>query len=262
MESKIQENGDLHQNFIYNSLSYDGYERFHDEVMENVSVSIQCSEYQEIGTSTLNLNSHKEKMKISLSQEQLQLNNDGRSCLTVPSSASRKIRSTESLGNSRSESTKLVKLEFQQPIVTKETSKLIAEDNFITVTPPQDSANDNEVIYAIPTKGIHDLSKETPYNLINEKNEIKTSSASLTPLKSSKIAPTSIASTTEFNQDVKYSFSFYCSLCNNIFNDPRTLDCLHSFCVECLARLDASNDLENNQFWRKISDHSDLSCKK
>lgn len=33
---------------------------------------------------------------------------------------------------------------------------------------------------------------------------------------------------------------YKCSICKNVFSEPRILDCLHSFCVKCLVNLDTA----------------------
>lgn len=88
----------------------------------------------------------------------------------------------------------------------------------------------NEIIYAVPQKP-----KKT--SSVSDDDDIQ-------------------VQTTLLSADVSYPLVFYCKICNKILNDPRTLNCLHTFCCLCLAQIDASNDLQNNQFWRKISDSS------
>ena len=78
---------------------------------------------------------------------------------------------------------------------------------------------------------------------------IKTSSAS-SPSPSKSVCSMAV------DGNFKYPLAFYCKICNKPFNDPRILDCLHTFCCQCLAQIDASNNLQNNQFWRKASDSS------
>lgn len=107
----------------------------------------------------------------------------------------------------------------------------------------------DEIIYAVPCKTSH---RSTP-TLTVQINEINTSSDS--PSSSKSIA----AKQAELSRTFKYPLSFYCKICNDILSDPRTLDCLHSFCFQCLSRLDASINLHNNQFSRKISENSESS---
>lgn len=38
---------------------------------------------------------------------------------------------------------------------------------------------------------------------------------------------------------------FKCSICMNVLNDPRVLDCLHTFCLECLYSIENSNQLKS-----------------
>ena len=244
------------QESVLRSFSYDGYEQLHDAAMDNISVSIQYSENEETlsRTSQNNLTNenHEKKIKISLSQEQLRLNANPRNFLTVPGSSRKNKCSTFSAAN-KQDANKSVKINPKIPILIE--SKFVknnddsSEATVVTVTSPSRTTtfdeNYDEVIYAVPRR-------HSP----KEDNEITTSSASLSPWKS---AQTYLTSTTQPDKRFKYPLSFYCNICNNLLSDPRTLDCLHSFCMQCLARIDASNDLQNNQFWRKISEHSDSS---
>jgi hypothetical protein len=105
----------------------------------------------------------------------------------------------------------------------------------------------DEFYYAIPNKPSTSKSNESSSN-VNVTQEIER----LTPIRSYELP-----SNFEYlNNSTKFPKSFYCKICNNLLNDPRILDCLHSFCVQCLVKLDATRNLENNQFWRKISDTS------
>lgn len=221
------------QDRVSSSFSYDGYELLHDDAMDQISVSIHYSDYD--GNSNVNSRnnltvmneSQEKKIKISLSQEQLKLNTGTRNYLSVPR-VTRKFRSTSFSTDQHDESES-----FEAAIKTKSAALEIAVPNFRT--PPED-----EIVYAVPCR-----------QQAKEANEIKIASVSLTP----SIAP-STSSTAELSKNFKFPLSFYCKICNDIFNDPRLLDCLHSFCMQCLAKLDATNDLQNNQFWRKISDSS------
>lgn len=248
---------------ISHSFSYDGYEQLHDEAMDKISVSILYSEGEEKGNSRRNStnDSSEKKLKISLSQEQLRLHCGSKNLLSVPKS-SRKARSASFSSVDMREATEVLTTRFPVPIMVEskssESSSASIVSKIITVTPPSITSSGadmtDEIIYAVPRKS----SLRSPWLLRKAENEIKTSSASSSPLKSVATAQTS--STAELNRNFKYPLAFYCTICNNVLNDPRLLDCLHSFCVQCLARLDASNDLQNNQFWRKISEHSDSSC--
>lgn len=223
---------------IPHSFSYEGYEQLHEEAMDKISVSIY-SDFEEAfdGISQTDfkdlLENQEKKMKISLSQEQLKLKTgDSKNFLSVPIS-SRKSRSASfsiKLTQPRAVNIPEVPIDLKAEI-----PRIKAYDE-----------NDDEVVYAVPNR------------VLRAENLIRTSSASLTP----SDVMSQISSTCDVNKTgFKYSFSFYCKVCNNILNDPRTLDCLHTFCMQCLSKLDASNDLQNNQFWRKISGNSESSCK-
>lgn len=255
---KTQEN-------ISHSFSFDGYEQLHDEAMDKISVNIHYSYDEEAfnrssGNNLTTANGNQEKkMKISLSQEQLKLNIASKNFLSVPLS-SRKGRAASFNNIDNRDGNKSVKIDSPIPIMieaeAQESTKASGISNAnqtITVTPPRVATFDenvDEIVYAVPRR----------FPPLRGKNEIKTSSASLTSWKSASAAQTSSSSTAELNKNFKYPLSFYCKICNNVLSDARTLDCLHSFCMQCLASVDASNDLQNNQFWRKISEHSDASC--
>lgn len=235
-EGKVE----MNQDSISPSFSYDGYEQLHDDAMDKISVSIRFSDEALSLSSRTNLTKISEncekKMKISLSQEQLKLKSSNGNFLSVPRS-SRKLRSSSfSVDTSKSSS---VDTQIQRIIDVKaETFAMSA----ITVTPPVDV---DEIIYAVPRRSLA--------------SENSTSTAVSAPQKSvaSEQAPTPAQLD---SNAFKYPLSFYCKICNEILNDPRTLDCLHSFCLQCLMRLDVSNDLQNNQFWRTISRNSESSC--
>jgi hypothetical protein len=191
----------------------DGYERLHDEEMDQISVSVhsdcegifaKCSQTNLIENG---------KMKISLSQEQLKLNSIKTNFLTVPTT-SKKARS----------------LSFSVGSIKTPNSESISYD-MLKIEPIPSSSSVSEIIYAVPQK---------PKKVsIDDECMIETMTAPSTP-----------------EVTFRHPLKFYCKICNNIFNDPRTLNCLHSFCCQCLAQLDAANNLQNNQFWRKISDVS------
>lgn len=229
------------------SLSIDGYERLHDEIMDQISVSIY-SDYEESTESQPSViqaeNQAEKKLKISLSQEQLKLNGNSKKFLTVPVNV-KKTRSASfsiadygtaaAMRNSRTEGS-AIKLSNSLPI-TEHVNPSISIDAV--------QREQNEVIYAVPHKTVPQPT--------TSQSDVKASSASIVSIKS-------FANLRTDNEvDFKHPLAFYCKICNKILDDPRVLDCLHSFCFQCLLQLDASSDLQNNQFWRKISD--DSSCK-
>ncbi|KAL7029250.1 hypothetical protein ACKWTF_006167 [Chironomus riparius] len=239
-------------NMIDDTFNCDGYERLHDEIMDQISVSIHSNfedAFAKCSKSNLVIadveNQVEKKMKISLSQEQLKLNSS-KNFLTVPVNV-RKARSASfSIADGKA-ARRNVKIH-----AVNEVDTLKLSNNLLTVERVKpDTLNDNkddinEVIYAVPQK--HFLRPTT--SLCSDVNDVKTSSASLASTKSITLP--------QMNNEVdfKYPLSFYCKFCNKVLDDPRVLDCLHSFCCQCLAQLDASSDLHNNQFWRKISDSS------
>lgn len=238
------------QDSVSNSFSYDGYEKLHDEDMDQISVSVHYSDYEGAFDATPGYTfpkpdeSHEKKMKISLSQEQLKLKSESKNFLSVPKSTC-KLRSASfsvdkacDESNSR-ETTVLIET---KPLLNSTIPWVPSFNQRITVTPASKldvNDDEDEIIYAVPSRQV------------NHERKIKIPSASLsTPLSSAQ------SSTADFNKNFKHPLSFYCKICSNILEDPRTLDCLHTFCIQCLARLDAAHDLQNNQFWRKISDSS------
>lgn len=228
-EKKLED----HQASLFHSYHCESYERAMDKI------SLQFSDYEEAfdGSSRSSLTKAAEKkMKISLTQEQLKLSGSAKNFLTVQKNNKKSASfstsdKTDARMNSRTESSSRVQS---------------LED--LTVTPLTIMVEPEEIIYAVPHK--HYMTQFSKMQEI----EIRTSSASSLPSKSVTIAQT--PSTSELDRNFKYPLSFYCKICNNVLSDPRTLDCLHSFCLQCLAQVDVTNDLQNNQFWRKISDSS------
>jgi hypothetical protein len=221
--------------------SSDGYELLHEELMDQISVSIQDSNFGG-SSSSFKFDEENKKMKISLSQEQLRLNGSGsKNFLTVPVSA-KKQRSAS----------------FSSPVARRRSVTIFTASDVISKRAVDN--NVSEIIYAVPQK--QQISHSTSSHCATAPpSGIKTSSASSIVGESSKgvvdvVAANSanIAPLCEMN--FKYPLAFYCKICNKVLDDPRVLDCLHSFCCQCLQQLDASSDLQNNQIWRKISDAS------
>lgn len=213
MEDEFRVNVEEFSSFANHNDDDDGYERLHDEEMDQISVSVH-SDCEGIFAkcSQTNLIESGGKMKISLSQEQLKLNSNKNNFLTVPST-SKKSRS----------------LSFSVGTIKIPNSESI---DMLKIEPMPSSSSVSEIIYAVPQK------------------PKKVSIDDGCMIESMTTAP----STPEVT--FKHPLKFYCKICNDIFKDPRTLNCLHTFCCQCLAQLDATNDLQNNQFWRKISDVS------
>lgn len=202
----------------------DGYERLHDEAMDKISVSIHsdCDEIFQKDSQTNLVGGA--RMKISLSQEQMRFNSN-KNFLTVPLNKKKTRSLSYSIANA-------------ECVKNPEASALkISQDLERIEQSSTRSHSFNEIIYAVPKK------------------PQKVSSAQLHDDDVDSILPLTASPEVKF----KYPLMFYCKICNNILNDPRTLNCLHTFCCQCLAHLDVTNDLQNNKFWRKISDSS--SCR-
>lgn len=234
------------------TFSNDGYERLHDEIMDQISVSIHSNfddTFAKCSKSNLVIadveNQVEKKMKISLSQEQLKLNSN-KNFLTIPVNV-RKARSASfSIADGKT-ARRNVKIHAVNEVDTLKLSRNLLTEERVKPDIRNDNKDDiNEIIYAVPQKQF--LHPTT--SLCSDVNDVKTSSASLESSKSITLPQMN-------NQvDFKYPLAFYCKICNKILDDPRVLDCLHSFCCQCLVQLDANSDLQNNQFWRKISDSS------
>ncbi|XP_055548370.1 tripartite motif-containing protein 45 [Wyeomyia smithii] len=51
---------------------------------------------------------------------------------------------------------------------------------------------------------------------------------------------------------------YLCGICKKLCNEPRVLDCLHSFCKRCLIELETSSQSGSNLFWRRITESCHL----
>lgn len=49
---------------------------------------------------------------------------------------------------------------------------------------------------------------------------------------------------------------FKCGICKMPFTDPRVLDCLHSFCLQCLLEADSQKNSNSAYFWQKFGENS------
>jgi hypothetical protein len=222
-----------------NSLSVDGYERLHDEAMDKASISIHFSDCDDIfensRANSVIFNDVK-KIKISLSQEQMRLNSEkDKNFLSVPKASSfHKLRSptTFSICENKIEDFNSSQILSEKSDDSVSYQKIFHHNTNI----PNHSIQHDEFYYAIPNKPS-----------TSKSNEIQSLS---------NIVTKEIHSFEFPSNSMNLPSSFYCKICNNILTDPRILDCLHTFCVLCLSKLDASSNLENNQFWRKISDTS------
>lgn len=233
-----------------NSISFDGYERLHDDLMDNASVSVHYSDYGDAFNISRNnsvIFNEVKKIKISLSQEQLKLNcGVDKNHLNVPKAKSfYRIRTPSPSAATTSNSMEDKIEEFLPPPPQCLFEKPDSYHEIANSNVSNNSILYDEIFYAIPNKAPSSKSQEqdviekeierfpTPQSFVYHQANFGSSSGSF-----------------------RYPLSFYCQICNNILRDPRILDCLHSFCVKCLVKIDTSNNLENNQFWRKISDIS------
>ena len=258
------------------AFSYDGYERLHDEAMDKISVNILYSEnegdenyFSELSNnSTLKGllkkqdNNDKKKIKISLSQEQIKpTNSKYLNLLSVPVSVKKHRSASFAVGDRQTvglisspaiQSSKLIP--GSNPITSLEMSDidvmndkiLIANDSklsskqMITLTPAVD-----EIVYDVPRTN----SSQPSQLFMKVSNNIKTTSNS---------PRLSMETVSSYNINLKFPNTFYCKMCSNILNDPRVLNCLHSFCFKCLANFDASMSFQSNPYWtHKAGDITD-----
>ncbi len=152
--------------------------------------------------------------------------------------------------------------------LSQEQLKLNCNKNFLTV--PANTKKKRSLSFSIENSTcVERLAKEISLN--SENSQIRSQSVNeivySVPKKPQKVSSAALhddddailplSPSPEVN--IKYPLMFYCKMCNNILNDPRTLNCLHTFCLECLCSLDTSNESQHNQSWGKISDSS--SCR-
>lgn len=45
------------------------------------------------------------------------------------------------------------------------------------------------------------------------------------------------------------------------FTDPRVLDCMHSFCLQCLLEADSQRNRNSAYFWQKFSENGNTDSK-
>lgn len=81
--------------------------------------------------------------------------------------------------------------------------------------------------------------------------DIRTSFTSLASGVSGVLSGISVESSTPF-KPFKYPEELQCKICLNLLKDPRILDCLHSFCLQCLIDMDSFNGHGPNH-WRNVS---------
>ena len=261
-----------------NAFSYDGYERLHDEAMDKISVNILYSEnegdenyFSELpdnsalkGLLKKQNNKEKKKIKISLSQEQIKPTNSKHlNFLSAPinvkkhRSASFAVGDRQSVGlfsSSVIQSGKFIpginpitSLEISELDVMNDKILIPNDSNFsseqmITLTPAVD-----EIVYDVPR-----TSSSLPTQLFMKvgNNNKTTSLVSNSPRHSKETFYS-------YNINLKFPNTFYCKMCSNILNDPRVLNCLHSFCFKCLANFDASLSFQSNPYWTKAGDIND-----
>lgn len=54
-----------------------------------------------------------------------------------------------------------------------------------------------------------------------------------------------------------YLEKFKCSFCKHFFNDPRVLECLHTFCLQCITIMESNNGIQN-RFMANKNKSSDI----
>ncbi|KAL1400069.1 hypothetical protein pipiens_002117 [Culex pipiens pipiens] len=53
---------------------------------------------------------------------------------------------------------------------------------------------------------------------------------------------------------------YICGICGRLCQEPRVLDCLHSFCKRCLIEQEANAHSGSNLFWRRINESGNDGC--
>lgn len=86
---------------------------------------------------------------------------------------------------------------------------------------------------------VNDFSESPEFSMTeNEKNNLLRK-FSVSVVDSSKQGPTNLYDfSNTYNNARVLEQEFRCSICNDAYEDPRVLDCLHSFCLACLADME------------------------
>lgn len=215
------------------SILRHGYERFLSspgalEDCENAIITVRRQ--QQITTHFGPLTT-RNKIKVSLSQEQI-LNQSNRFRSTIKRSQSTNIQKSlvspsGAVGLNRGNSIRPSLI----PVKIKEQPKLRA----ITLTPNNDS-NGKEIQKYRPVRKL-----SAPFERRNYISPQESALSSLPLTMSQSLDPTVQPSKNTFNGMLD---KFKCGICLNVLSDSRVLDCLHTFCLECLYSIENTNQLK------------------
>lgn len=211
-------------------IDQSGYQRFFNDIdnLDEFDNAIITVRREEQITAQFTPHNSKSKIKISLSQEQIVNRLNGLRPEITRSQSINIKHSCEFPKNpprsvlSRQNSLKPSMI----PIKLKESSGQLAKQLDTAVPQPPGSM--------IPRK----LSVSTDKRQFNSQQELK-GNASVLSMTHSMDRAFEMRRLSEARHNL--SERFKCSFCLNIVNDPRVLDCLHTFCLECLYGIENTN---------------------
>lgn len=226
------------ENGLERELGPSGYERFFsepgvmcsDDIADDTIVSVRRSEQI---TTLIGRSAQQNKIKISLSQEQI-----------VNGVRGNGIRRSQSINIQKSVYSPLTesRREFALQNVGRKPSQIPVK---IAAAPSMfASLNSMER----PRRNVQPMhlseysAAESEKSRISRKfsmptantlpiNELRTDGHSLPYIPSNGVA---------FGESDSVSGQFRCKFCNEVLRDPRVLDCLHTFCMECLFEFETS----------------------
>lgn len=245
-----------------------GYERYlDDELIDDINDAAVVSVRRQHEITTLfGPNSKQNRIKISLSQEQIVKRTNGVSSNGVKRSQSvneRKTLSATGQGSSRN-------LYRGQSIDVQHQTLLLRRPSLIPIKINDHSSSSR--MYSslvLPERQIHRrpvemYKSELPPTTVRESNKAKTARQfSVRNSDLHSFADNRNQTTTSLsyirNEDGLQSDTFgalvrktsalddkfKCQICHNTLNDPRVLDCLHTFCLECLFEIEQSGAKAN-----------------
>lgn len=217
------------------SVVRSSYERLFNEdddlnLCDSAIITVQRNEQI---TTTFGPFATENKIKVSLSQEQMVngVNNNFRS--DIQRSQSINIQKTTILSRQYLQRDRSLNSSYRSglrtsmiPIKIREPLKICAPPNAIT-----GEGNQSEL-----TRGM---------SVTNEREILNSLSLPLTQSMDTALDSgrfLDIRDTIRSSLPVKYK----CSICMHLLSDPRVLDCLHTFCLECLHNIENTNNIRGN----------------